>query len=203
LFVGLKRRHRFASGADAAELEGFVDIYLFKGGYCGINPVEDGAVNVCLLVDERWLACLPSPKWDAVAAEISRLNPNLGRRLRALRPDDAPLAVARISLTAPGPVSGPLLRLGDAAGMIAPLCGDGQAMALDSAILLAELMAKVERTALPEAWAAAWRRRYSARLRLGRGLQRLLLQPHAAEGVLAACGLLPAVPRWLLALTRG
>ena len=203
LFVGFKRRHRVAPGSDAADLDGCVEIYLFKGGYCGVNSVEAGAVNVCLLADERWLVSLSSPKWDAVAAEMSRLNVPLGRRLRALRPDSDPLAVARISLSAPGPVAGPLLRLGDAAGMIAPLCGDGQAMALDSALLLAELMAKVERTALPEAWAAAWHRRYSARLRLGRGLQRLLLQPHAAEGVLAACGLLPAVPRWLLALTRG
>ena len=203
LFVGYKRRHRFVSSADAADLDGCVEIYLFKDGYCGVNGVEDGAVNVCLLADDSWLASLPSPKWEAVAVEMGRLNPSLGKRLLSLRPDGDPLAVARISLSAPGPVSGSLLRVGDAAGMIAPLCGDGQAMALDSAILLAELMATTERADLPAAWTVAWQRRYRFRLRVGRGLQGLLLKPRASEAALAACALWPALPRFLLTATRG
>ncbi len=203
LFVGLKRRHRFAPGAEAADLDGCVEIHLFNGGYCGVNTVEDGAVNVCLLAGERWLASRPSPRWDSLAAEMGRLSPSLGRRLRSLSPDGNPLAAARISLDAAGAASGPLLRVGDAAGMIAPLCGDGQAMALDSAILLADLMSRTDRIALPSAWAAAWRRRYSSRLRVGRALQSLLLKPPAAETALAACALWPALPRLLLAATRG
>ncbi len=27
-----------------------VELYLFPGGYVGINPVEDGQANVCLLI---------------------------------------------------------------------------------------------------------------------------------------------------------
>lgn len=201
LFVGCKRRYRFLPKAGTA-LRGCVEIHLFDGGYCGLSEVEDEGANVCLLAEGVWFRALPSPKWDAVCSEMSRLSPSLGDRLSSLRADGEPLAVARISLGTPNPAPSPHLRIGDAAGMIAPLCGDGQSMALESAILLSELMGHASAAALPAAWAAVWRRRFSSRLVLGRVLQRLLLQPHAAEAAAAVFGRWPFLARPLLAATR-
>ncbi|MEM0909276.1 MAG: FAD-dependent monooxygenase, partial [Pseudomonadota bacterium] len=45
--VGLKR---YGHGAGATTS---IDIALFPGGYCGIQPVEDGRLNVCLAVSAR------------------------------------------------------------------------------------------------------------------------------------------------------
>lgn len=204
LSVGLKRRHRFAPGADSsAGLRGCVEVHFFDGGYCGVNEVENESVNVCVLADQRWLASLPSPRWDALAVEMSRKSPSLAARLSSLRADAEPLAVARVALAAPGPVAGSLLRLGDAAGMIAPLCGDGQAMALESALLLSELMLKTPRAALASAWAAQWDRRFSPRLRLGAWISLALARPTIAEVAAAALGRWPALALPLLDGTRG
>lgn len=200
-FVGYKRRHALLPGAGgtAAELSGKVEIHLFDGGYCGVSMVDGGAVNVCLLAEERVFAAAGR---DPIAI-LARLSPSLRRRIEGLRPDGEPLAAARLTFTAKEPSSGAILFIGDAAGMIAPLCGDGQAMALESATLLADLMARAGDDDLPRLWDDLWRRRFAARLRVGHWLQALLLRPGAAEAsvrVLKAC---PFLAKPLLAKTRG
>ncbi|MBI3300203.1 MAG: FAD-dependent monooxygenase [Elusimicrobia bacterium] len=202
LFAGLKRRHRPVSGSAAAALAGLVEVHLFPGGYCGVSAVEDGAVNVCLLAEQRWLAALDSPRWESAAAAMARLSPSLRERLAMLEPAGDMLATARVRLDAADPGGGRILRVGDAAGMIAPLCGDGQAMALESALLLAELIA-AGGPGLGKRWVKAWRRRFSIRLRLGRGLQGLLLRPAGAEAAAAVLGRLPSLAGALVRLTRG
>lgn len=198
LFIGFKRHHRFKPGKAAESvLRGAVEIHLFPGGYCGINAVEGGAVNVCLLVKDRWLASRKAPNWEAVAHAMAEESPSLQRRFEALTPDGPPSAVARVCLRAPPPHPG--LRIGDAAGMIAPLCGDGQAMALESALLMADFLTRDEP---PERWDAVWNRRFAARLRVGRGLQRLLLNPWGAELAVGLLGLWPPGVRLILRSTR-
>jgi len=204
-FVGYKRRHALLPGADAvaSELHGKVEIHLFDGGYCGINVVDGGAVNVCLLAEEHVFAAAGSSvRLDAIAL-LARLSPSLRGRIEALRPDGEPLAAARLTFTAKEPSSGSILFIGDAAGMIAPLCGDGQAMALESAVLLSELLARNEGGDLPRRWDALWRRRFASRLRVGRWLQALLMRPRAAEAVIRILKPWPVLAAPLLARTRG
>ena len=201
LFVGYKRHHRPKPGLSAEDvLRGAVEVHLFPGGYCGLNAVEGGAVNVCLLAQGSWLASLESTRWDGVSQALAARSPSLRRRLEALIPDGPPSAVARVSL--PPPEAPHDLAVGDAAGMIAPLCGDGQAMALESALLLADLIGKTEPSDLNAAWARRWSQRFSTRIRLGRGLQSLLLRPWGGELAVGVVGLLPQAARLLLDGTR-
>lgn len=206
-FIGLKRHHRPAPGGGeglARELGGSVEVHLFRGGYCGLSFVERGTVNVCLLADRRFAGRLASNRWAGVSAELSRASPSLARRLAALEPcDEATQAAAELSFEAEGTSSGRVLFIGDAAGTIAPMCGDGQSMALESAVLLAELIAREDRPErLRARWEAAWRERFAARVRLGRWLQRLLLHPFAAEAAVSAVGRWPGIGRVLLGATR-
>ncbi|MDP3540906.1 MAG: FAD-dependent monooxygenase [Elusimicrobiota bacterium] len=204
-FVGYKRRHALLPGAAAvaAELHGTVEIHLFDGGYCGVNIVDGGAVNVCLLAKERvFAAAASSPRRDAIS-KLAHLSPSLRDRIEALRPDGEPLAVAQLTFTAKEPSAGSILFIGDAVGMIAPLCGDGQAMALESAILLAELMAHNDGENLPKIWDDVWRQRFASRLRAGRWLQALLMRPGAAEASIRLLKPLPFLAASLLAQTRG
>jgi len=199
-FVGYKRHHAFLPGAEsiAAELRGTVEIHLFDGGYCGVNAVDGGAVNVCLLARSRVLKNLHRDP----AGLLGGLSPSLRGRMEALRPDGKPLAVAQLGFTAKATSSGSVFFIGDAAGMIAPLCGDGQAMALESAVLLAELMIAGDGD-LAGRWDDAWRRRFSSRLRVGRRLQALLIRPAASELTLRALTLWPKLAASLLSRTRG
>ncbi len=204
-FIGYKLRHEFRPGAQAAatRLYGAVEVHLFNGGYCGLSFGEDGSVNACLLAHERLLRETGAPTVRDLPLFLSRLSPSLRARFADLRPAGVPLAAAQLAFSLRTTGEGPVLFLGDAAGMIAPLCGDGQSMALEGAILLAELMESGDDATLARRWEKAWRRRFAARLRVGRGLQNLLMRPAVAEAAARAVGAWPALAAPLLAMTRG
>lgn len=74
-----------------------VELVLFPGGYAGLQPVEDGAANLCLLIHSDRLRTLPSG-WSAVLKHITEHAPHLARRLHGAEALlDAPLAASRIS----------------------------------------------------------------------------------------------------------
>lgn len=201
LFIGYKRHYRPKPGFSPYDvLRGAVEVHLFPGGYCGLNAVEGGALNVCLLARSDWLAALGSPQWDGVAQAMADCSPSLRRRLEALTPEGPPSAVARVRISAPeAPLS---LTVGDASGMIAPLCGDGQAMALESALLLSDLMSRTEPSLLLGEWARMWHRQFASRIRLGRALQTLLLRPWGAELAVSLIALYPPAAPHLINATR-
>ena len=125
----------------ARALSGHIDIALFDGGYAGLQPVEGGLANLCLLVRRRRFD-EAGRAWPSLRALLERENPLLGRRLTgAAEQLPRPLATARPRSgfvhghDADEPLG--LFRLGDQAGTVAPLAGDGMAMALHSAALVA------------------------------------------------------------------
>ncbi len=214
-YVGLKRHHRprtgTAGGRLAAELDGFVEVHAFHGGYCGMSFVESGVVNVCMLVTEAFLAGLPSSRWEDVRDGLCRANPRLAERLAALEPNEETVhAVAGIPFSFKERSSGPVFFVGDAAGMIAPFCGDGQAMALRSALLLGDLILQSpsrlcgeDCRILAQRWEQRWRREFGFRMRLGRWLQPLLLRGWTADAALRLATLAPKIPDWIARATRG
>ena len=130
--VGLKAHYRNVHMAPRVEL------YLFPGGYVGINPIEDGRANVCLLITHtafqtagKSLACV----LDMAAAR----HPLFAERLRGARiVAESECAVASVDTQrspAPWDAETAAACVGDTAAMIPPLAGDGMAMALRSAEL--------------------------------------------------------------------
>lgn len=213
-FFGLKRHHRPRPGpagaALAAALAGHVELHAFPGGYCGMSFVETGAVNVCMLLTEGVLGPGPGAPWARVVAHLSGANPRLGARLAALEPvEPRPWAVAQVPFVPKPAAADGLLFVGDAAGMIAPLAGDGQAMALAGAEALAALLSSArgrpgaaERARLGAAWSAGWHRRFGLRLRVGAALQARLLDGPRAERTLRAVAAVPGLATLLARLTR-
>lgn len=138
--VGLKLHLRLAP-VQAAQLAGTVELHLLRGGYAGLQPVEDGIANLCVIAPAarfgdagRSAAALI----EALGAEAPRLADRLGGA-EPLWP--RPLAVARVPYgylhrPAPGDLPG-VFRLGDQAAVIPSLTGDGMAIALHSAALAA------------------------------------------------------------------
>jgi 2-polyprenyl-6-methoxyphenol hydroxylase-like FAD-dependent oxidoreductase len=208
-FVGLKRHHR-PSPRLGAKLQGHVEIHTFDGGYCGMSFVEGGVVNVCMLLESRVLGELDGSDWSKLQVVLQDRSPSLRERWAELEPCGEALAVAQVPFFAKETSKDGVLFVGDAAGVIAPLAGDGQAMALESGLALADLLGPAARTPDPEtqarvvsAWDRAFRRRFRARLALAQGLQRQLLQPSRAELVFAVVGALPGAPELLARWTRG
>ena len=154
---------------------------------------------------------MPSSRWDDVCDALCRASPRLADRLGGLEPsEEAVHAVAGVPFSFKERASDSILFVGDAAGMIAPFCGDGQAMAVRSAMLLAELildgprcLSSEDRSALARRWERRWRREFGIRMRLGRWLQPLLLRGWTGNAAVALARRLPWLPRWIAHATRG
>jgi flavin-dependent dehydrogenase len=138
--VGLKLHLRLAP-AQAALLAGTVELHLLRGGYAGLQPVEDGIANLCVIAPaERFGAAGRSAA--ALVEALGMEAPRLGERLAGAEPLwPRPLAVARVPYgyryrPLPGDAPG-VFRLGDQAAVIPSLTGDGMAIALHSAALAA------------------------------------------------------------------
>jgi flavin-dependent dehydrogenase len=124
-------------------IEGTVEVILFEGGYAGLQPVEGGMANLCLLV-QRPVFERAGKRWDRLIGRLCRLSPHLGARLAGATPLlPKPLSISQIPY---GFVHRPsmeepegLFRLGDQMGVIPSFCGDGIAIALHSAHLSAAM----------------------------------------------------------------
>jgi flavin-dependent dehydrogenase len=93
---------------------------------------------------------------------------------------DKPETINEISFENKEPVYNHMLLAGDAAGMIAPLCGNGMAMAIRSAKILTETIKKYygaqsfNRDLLEREYTTSWKKEFAWRLWIGRQLQNKL-----------------------------
>lgn len=138
--LGFKSYFRLAPAARAA-LAGHVELYLFQGGYAGLQLVERDAANLCFLVDAaRYQRC--GGDFAALLADLGAELPALAERLAGAVPLlDRPLAISAVPygfLHRPGRTGGgTLYRLGDQAVVIPSFTGEGMSLALHSARLAA------------------------------------------------------------------
>lgn len=140
-FIGLKMHFRPSSSLQK-ELRETVEIHLFDGGYAGLEPIEQGGVNLCFLIaQDIYKTCGSS--WTAVIDWLGRRSSHLHQRLANLMPGwPQPLAVAGIPygyINPPHDAQPGLFRLGDQAAVIPSFAGDGIAIALHTATLAARI----------------------------------------------------------------
>ena len=137
------------------QLMGRIELHLFDRGYVGIALQEDGSANLCMAVHRSRLHDAGHPA-DLIAM-LGRELPRLGERLAHLAPDQSVDAIANVPYGwrqrtgVPG-----LFRLGDQAGVIPSLAGEGMGIALASGMSAAGAW----RTGGPDA-AAAWQERFA------------------------------------------
>lgn len=197
----------FAGTHDVAD-PGTIELHAAPGGYCGVGPVEDGRVNVC------WIGRTDALKEaggtpDAMLNETLRQNLRLDERLGPLtRVSDRYEAVSQVPLMPKERFVEDVCMVGDAAGMIAPLCGDGMAMALDAADLLSPLAddllaGRRSPAAFRRAYEQQWTRTFGRRMRIGRWVHAAAFRPVLTTALLRTCSVLPPLARWLIRATRG
>jgi flavin-dependent dehydrogenase len=204
-FIAVKAHHTGIS------LAGTVELHAFPGGYCGLSEIEAGLVNVCWIGHGGLMrnAAAELPPTEPFSTAVLRRNPVLASRLEVLTPvAGASQALRQISFALKGTFDGDLWMIGDTAGMIAPLCGDGMAMALGSAdlalpIALAFLDGQIGPRELKGQYRQGWNRAFRRRLQLGRWLQQGLLHPAVAWLAVGLCGRSPALGEALIRATRG
>ena len=92
---------------------------------------------------------------------------------------DKPETINEISFETKLPVEDHVLMIGDAAGMITPLCGNGMAMAIHASKILSDLIithtgtGNFTRQLLEQHYSEAWNKLFKNRLWFGRQVQKL------------------------------
>lgn len=171
-YVGIKY-HLYTDHPDHV-----IALHNFRRGYCGIVNVEAGKTNLCYLTHRDNLKRYKNihDMEGAVLAE----NPLLRSVLSSAKIlFDKPETINEISFEPKTPVQDHILMVGDAAGMITPLCGNGMAMAIHSAKVASELVIRFvqepafNRAALETQYADEWKKRFAKRLWAGRQVQQL------------------------------
>lgn len=185
-----------------------IEVHGVDSGYCGVSPVEHGRVNVCAIVQERRL--------DRAAGSFARFvqetlssNPRLFAVISPLEAAPGTLrAVSRPSLAPRSKQDQGVWMIGDAAGMIAPLCGDGMGMALAGAELAARaieahLAGTLDFDRALREYALSWNRAFGRRLAIGRAVHAAAVRAGFRDLAVAACAAHPALGRWIIEQTRG
>ena len=122
---------------------GNVEMYFFRGGYCGLAPVDGDACNLCCLVHrERFRESGAKGIGDFAAwlVQMSRL-PALETRLRGAEQVSSVITTAPVDLARRQAAQGGALMVGDASGFLDPFTGEGISMALHSGRLAARTVA--------------------------------------------------------------
>jgi flavin-dependent dehydrogenase len=172
-YVGIKYHVRLNFPADLIELHNF------KNGYCGISKIEEGNYCLCYLTATE---NLKQHQGDIkkMEAEVLMQNPVLKSYFTtASFLFDQPLAISQIRIGYKRAVENNILMLGDAAGNIAPLSGNGMSMAMRSSKMLYELIPdylnkKIEREELNDWYEIFWKAQFKKRIQISRSLQKLL-----------------------------
>lgn len=156
-----------------------VSLHNFEGGYCGVSKVEYDQLNICYLANyERFKKHKNVPAFQENVLYKNRHLKSIFENATSLF--DAPLTISQISFEAKEPVYNHILMIGDTAGLIHPLCGNGMAMAIHSAKIVSELLHQKmqgkmsSRVALEKTYSAHWNREFKSRLKMGRILSSLL-----------------------------
>ncbi|MEM7084975.1 MAG: NAD(P)/FAD-dependent oxidoreductase [Bacteroidota bacterium] len=185
-----------------------VALHNFDGGYCGLSHVETGAVNVCYLTSYRSFKRIGDI--PAFQKEVMSQNPHLGTFLdNAQLLFEKPLTIGQISFEKKLPIVEHVFMLGDSAGLIHPLCGNGMAMAIHGAKLFSELFLKAfaqehfDREDLENAYQIKWEETFTGRLQTGRRIQGLLLHPTTAHLGLKMVQAFPSILPKIIKRTHG
>ncbi|MBS1752260.1 MAG: NAD(P)/FAD-dependent oxidoreductase [Bacteroidetes bacterium] len=156
----------------------FIALHNFEDGYCGISKVEGDKYCLCYLTTAQNLQrCNNSVK--ELEQKILRKNPHLDKIFsNAEFLFDTPETIAQISFEKKAQIEHHLLMIGDAAGVIAPLCGNGMSMAMHgSKIAFTQivpfLQGKISREEMETEYQSEWDGRFKRRLAAGRIIQGL------------------------------
>ncbi len=114
-WIGLKAHFRETDPSPCT------DLYIFRDGYCGVQPIAEDMVNACAMVRSDKATSLP---------EVFRLHPQLSRRSASWSAVTQPVSTAPLIYRLPQPVCGNTVMAGDAAAFIDPFVGDGISIAL-------------------------------------------------------------------------
>jgi flavin-dependent dehydrogenase len=188
--------------------QGLIEIHNFPGGYCGISDVEEGKSCLCYIVNSEKLAAVQKSIPELEKKILSR-NLNLKKIFNEAEfIFKEPVTVSGINFLIKEPVRAGHFFLGDSAGSIAPVTGNGMSMGLRSAWVLAAQIenffsGKQNRKELEKNYVAFWNKEFATRIKLSRYFQKLSEYPSLTNTTINIFNVIPALARVVINQTHG
>ena len=185
-----------------------IALHNFKHGYCGMSAIEDGKFCLCYLTNARNLRKNDNDV-SLMENNVLRKNPyleNIFSSSTMLYPE--PLTISQISFERKSQVENHILMMGDAAGLITPLCGNGMSIALHSSKIAFDeinsfLKGSISRYEMELQYTQRWEREFSRRLFTGRMLQRFFGSERVSSMFIGFLKNFPPLVRFLIRNTHG
>ena len=154
-----------------------IALHNFKNGYCGISQIEESKYCLCYLTTAENLRA-NNNSIEAMEKNVLRRNPFLEKIFSSSQfLYEQPVIISQISFERKSKVENHVLMIGDSAGMITPLCGNGMSMALHGSkisfrFIDSFLKGLITRHEMEQDYADEWNRCFRKRLFAGRSIQR-------------------------------
>ncbi|MDB4901334.1 MAG: FAD-dependent pyridine nucleotide-disulfide oxidoreductase [Mucilaginibacter sp.] len=201
-YIAVKYHVKVTLPADRIELHNFED------GYCGISKVDGDRYCICYLTDSK---NLKNNNNDIKMMEQNVLfkNPFLKKYFaEAVILYEQPLTISQITFNKKSTIENHVLMLGDSAGSIAPLCGNGMSIALHSSFKAFRLTDKylsghISRQELETSYSREWNHLFSNRIKIGQYIQHLFGKALLTNIVISILKKMPFVVDKLIDNTHG
>lgn len=185
-----------------------VALHNFKGGYCGVSKVENEKINICYLTDYQ--SFKRHKNIEVFQQDVLYKNPHLKEIFEQSEPlFESPLTISQIYFGKKNKVEDHVLMIGDTAGLIHPFCGNGMAMAIHSAKIVAELAIDYlngvikSRADLEAKYTLHWNANFKQRLSMGSILSSLLKSEKTTKIMLGGLTKLPFLLKKIIQKTHG
>lgn len=185
-----------------------IDLHNFKDGYCGISKVDNERYCLCYLTSTKNLKA-NNNSIEQMEKNVLMKNPFLNKYFSEF-PSlyDRPLVISQINFSKKNSIENHILMLGDAAGLITPLCGNGMSMSMHASKIAYRnidlfLSGKIAREALERKYNAEWKSTFAKRIKAGRILQSFFGNNFITNWVIRMLKPFPKVLDRLVALTHG
>ena len=201
-YVGIKYHIRSDFPAD------LIALHNFNQGYCGISQIEENKYCLCYLTTAKNLR-RSNNSIALMEKNILRLNPYLEKIFSTAEfLFDQPVTISQISFEKKSTLRDHLFFVGDAAGMITPLCGNGMSMAMHASKIAFECMDRflkgnIERHEMEQEYVDRWNRQFRRRLQVGRLLQAFFGNRILTQILIACLKPFPGLVEKLIRKTHG
>ncbi|HTB51558.1 MAG TPA: NAD(P)-binding protein [Ferruginibacter sp.] len=185
-----------------------ISLHNFQNGYCGISKIEGDRYCLCYLTTADNLK-KSNGNIKAMEQNILSQNPHLKNIFSTVTMRyDSPLTISQISFAKKSQVDNHILMIGDAAGMIAPLCGNGMSMALHGSKLASQqvstyLEGRISRQEMEQQYIQQWHYHFNTRLKIGRVIQHLFGNKIVTNIFIAILRPFPRLVNYLIRQTHG
>ncbi len=201
-YIGVKYHIKTNYPAD------LISLHNFENGYCGISQIEEDKYCLCYLTTAENLK-KSNNNIQQMEQEVLYKNPHLKNIfINAEFLYSAPVTISQISFDKKQQIENHVLMVGDAGGMITPLCGNGMSMAMHASKIAFECMdqylqKKITRVQMEQQYEQRWKHHFEARLQTGRLIQSFFGKPWLTNLFVRSFKTFPLLATPLIKQTHG